>query len=90
MVNKKMQLNKNKARNKGKENKGDVLSQPENKKFELQILEFNQKLAILKVSKNEIQKRLHLEKLKLSIIQQKIRDIGIYCEKNAFDFQDIP
>ena len=60
-----MQLNKNKARNKRKENKGDVLSQPENKKFELQILEFNQKLAILKVSKNEIQKKTPFRKTKI-------------------------
>ena len=50
---------------------------------------FDKKLAVLEDSKNEIQNRVNIENQKLSLIQQKIKDVEKYGEINPFDFNDI-
>ena len=44
---------------------------------------------MLEDSKKQIQNRVDIENQKLSIIQQKIRDVEKYGELNPFDFNDI-
>ena len=55
----------------------------------MKILEFNKKLDILEVSRNQIKDRLDIQNQKLSNILQKIRIIRKYGEFNPFDFNDI-
>ena len=56
MVKNEIKTNKNRARRK----KSDF-KPTKNKKFDLEMLEFNKKLAVLEKSKNEIQNRLDIE-----------------------------
>ena len=57
--------------------------------MELEILELKKKLAILEDCKHKIQNRIDFNKEKLSNIQQNIRAIRRYGEKNFFDSSDI-
>ena len=75
MADDKIKINKNQARRKRRETERNVLPQSENKKFELQVPELNEKLAILKDSIIEIQNKLDIETQNLTNIQQKIRVI---------------
>ena len=56
----------------------------------MKVVELNKKLAILKDSKDEIQRILDIETQKTSNIQQKIRDIRKNGRINPFDFHDVP
>ena len=46
-------------------------------------------LAVLEYPKNEIQNRLDIENKKLSNIEQNVRDIKKYADKNPLDFNEI-
>ena len=89
MVKNKLNLHKNQTGNKNREVRRGKLSKAKYKKFELAILEFNKKLAILEDCKNEIQNRPDVEKERLSKFQLNIRDFKRFGEINNFDFGDI-